>query len=289
MTMRTILVPIDGSADSAALARTAFAIAREHNAHVDALHVRADPRDAVPLLGEGLSGDMIENMITAADTEASVRADAARLAFEEIAKAEGVSFVVGPGSESGLSTTWHDVSGREDEIIAWRGRLADLILMARPGEYASAMRTLSLHTALFETGCGVLALPPAPKPLEGLRKIAIAWNGTQPAARAVGGAMEMLIRAAEVHVLACKSERSDPSSADQLLEFLKWHSITATKHVFEPGDFHVGDALLDGAAEVGADMLVMGAYSHSRLLQTVLGGVTSLVLESAQIPVLMAH
>ena len=287
--MRTLLVPIDGSADSEALARSAFAIARENSAHVDALHVRPDPRDAVPLLGEGLSGDMIENMINAADTEAQTRADAARTLFETIAKAEGVTFVVGPGSESGVTTTWHDVSGREDEVVAWRGRLADLIVMARPGEDASAMRSLSLHAALFETGCGVLALPPSPEPLLSARKIAIAWNGTQPATRAVHAALDILGRAKEVHVLSCESERTDPSAAIELADYLKWRSITASVHEFAPGDRHIADALLDRAAEVNADLLVMGAYSHSRLLQTVLGGVTSIVLSDAKIPLLMAH
>ena len=289
MTYRSIIVPIDGGRDSQALAESAFALAREHTAHVDALHVKPDPRDVVPLLGEGMSGDIVEEMVLAAQREADTRAASARETFEAAAKAAGAAFVAGPGNAEGITTTWHEVSGREDEQLAWRSRLSDIVITARPGEVSGAMRFLTLNAALFESACGALVLPPDSKPASQFSTVAIAWNGSQPAARAVAAALPMLVRAKAVHIMTAESERTDPLAADELAQYLGWHSITPTVHAFGPGSGSMAEALLEKCQSLGADVLVIGAYSHSRLMQTILGGVTSEMLESAPMPLLMSH
>lgn len=290
VSIRSILVPIDGSQDNQSTLENAFELARVFNAHIEALHVRPDPRDAVPLFGEGLSGDMVEEMIASADRDSTARATTLHETFEKLCQSRSVPQTSNPGGgEDGVTATWREQVGREDEVVAWRGRLSDLVMMARPGEETSPMRGLSLHAGLFECGRPVLALPPAPDVKEIGRVVAISWNGTAQAARAVHAAMPIITRAYDVTVLTCEAERTQPSPGDELAEYLGWWGVTPKVKNFPPGEVGVGQTILDQAYDIKADMLVSGAYSHSRLLQTVIGGVTSAMMDTADIPVFFSH
>jgi len=276
MSIRSILVPLDGGSDNAVLLQTALDVARGFSAHLDVLHVRPDSRDVAPMFGEGLSGEMMEEMIASAEQAADANAEAIQTLFRNAVGQDDFAH-------------WLALDGREDEQVAWRGRLTDLIIGQRPTEDGSPMRDLSLHSALFETGRPVLVLPPAfeAKPLG--RTIAIAWNGTVQAARAVQGAMPFITRAAQVHVLTCESTRTQVTAADELADYLKRWGVTAEVHAFPPLGGDVGNALLAEAERAGADLMVCGAYSHARLMQMVLGGVTTAMMDDSALPVLFSH
>jgi nucleotide-binding universal stress UspA family protein len=120
-------------------------------------------------------------------------------------------------------------------------------------------------------------------------RIAIAWNGTAESAAAVQAALPWAKRAAAVRILtADEYHRRGPGAAD-LQAYLALHDVTTDIAVFRPVERDVGAGLLQGAAEFDADMLAMGAYSHSRLRQLILGGVTRNVLEHATLPVMMCR
>ncbi len=290
MSIRSILVPLDGASDNQVILENALELARTFDAHVDVLHVRADPRDAVPMLGEGLSGDMVEELVESADRETATRAQELRALFNDICERRGVPLVTEPGGgEDAVTATWREQIGREDDVVSWRGRLADLVISARPSEEASPMRSLTMHATLFDCGRPVLALPADPEASELGRVVAIAWNGTAQAARAVHAAMPLITRAYEVNILTCEAERTDPTAADELAEYLGWWGVTPKVVCFPPGSGGAGQAILDHAIEAKADLLVCGAYSHSRLMQTVMGGVTSALMNGSPLPVLFSH
>lgn len=276
MSIRSILVPLDGGPGNSVLLRTALDVARVFSAHIDALHVRADSRDIAPMFGEGMSGEMMEEMIASAERAANADAEAVEALFrEEVGKDDFAH--------------WLTFDGREDEYVAWRGRLADLIILQRPGAEDSPMRELTLNAALFETGRPVLVLPRGYRGGALGRTIAIAWNGTAQAARAVQGSMAFITRAEKVHVLTCESTRTQVTAADELADYLKRWGVTAQVHAFPPLDGSVGKAILTEAGKAGADMMVCGAYSHSRVVQAVLGGVTTAMMEDDTLPVLFSH
>ncbi|MFQ5619172.1 MAG: universal stress protein [Rhodospirillales bacterium] len=129
MGIRTILVPLDGSEASKPALETAFMVGRDLAANVKVLHMRADPKDAVPLLGEGMSGTMIEEMIELAETEAAKRAAKARAMFDGLCSEHGIAVVDTPAPAEEVSASWTEDTGREDEATAWRGRLVDLIVV----------------------------------------------------------------------------------------------------------------------------------------------------------------
>ena len=147
---------------------------------------------------------------------------------------------------------------------------------------------MTLNAALFETGRRVLVAPLlAPTSLG--RNIAIAWNGSAEASRAVANAIPFLTRSEAVIILAAETDKTPHSTAGELATYLAWHSIAAEIGDFSPERPSVGEALLGEATSRGADLLVMGGYSHSRMRQLILGSVTRHVLTAAELPVLMAH
>jgi nucleotide-binding universal stress UspA family protein len=132
-----------------------------------------------------------------------------------------------------------------------------------------------------------LPVPPEPpEPFAG--KIAVAWDGSREAARAVRAALPILRKAAKVEIMTAQygSVAAKPS---ELARYLGRHGVEARTWAFTPGRDPVGKELMIQCAESGADMLVMGAYGHSRFREMVLGGATRGVVAGATLPVLMAH
>jgi nucleotide-binding universal stress UspA family protein len=117
----------------------------------------------------------------------------------------------------------------------------------------------------------------------------IGWNQGVPAARAVRYAMPFLEIAAQVEIFSVDTGAKKGTSAQDIARYLGWHDIKTELNSTPPDQRSVGEVLLSEAKSSGADLLVLGAFSHSRLRQLVLGGVTSYILEHAELPVLMAH
>lgn len=265
---------------------TAFVLGRGLHCHVQVLHVRPDPAQAVPLVGEAMSGAMVDEMMQVAERESKQRADACRALFEDFCGRYAIPVVVEPPGLGELTAEYRVEIGAEDEIVATLGRVADLVVVGRGSQETEASAMVTLHTALMESGRPLLVAPPEPPAALGAT-IAIAWNGSAEAARAVTGAMSLLVQARQV-VLLVANEDDTGASVGDLVTHLAWHKVMCqTRQV--PADGNTGAALLKAAEDAGADLLVMGAYTHSRLRQLIIGGVTRHVLEYARLPVLLSH
>lgn len=288
MPIKTILVPLDGTEGAQLVLDSAFGVAQHLGAHVEVLHVRADSKNAVPLLGEGMSGAMIEEMIDLAEKEAMSRAQKARAMFEDACRRLAFPVVDAPPGPQGPSAAWVEETGREDEVAAQRGRLADLIVVARPTQDSDVTFRMTLNAAIRETGRPVLVIPPGGAKLTG-HKVAIAWNGSHESSRAVRLAMTFVESADEVFILTAEGGGTRAAAASQLATYLAWHGIAAKTRTFEIADRAGGEDLLKECKEVGADLLIMGAYTQSRVRTLIMGGVTSHVLGHADMPVVMAR
>ena len=119
--------------------------------------------------------------------------------------------------------------------------------------------------------------------------MAIAWNDGAEAARAVAGALPFLEAAETVHVLSAETWRMRADVSLDLVRYLEWRNIACPRHAVTSECEPVGAALLDAAAGIGADLLVMGGYGRTRLSELVLGGVTRHVLAHSRLPVLISH
>jgi nucleotide-binding universal stress UspA family protein len=288
MAIRKLLLPLTGTAAGEAALSTALTIARMWNAHVTALHVRVDSRDVAPLAGEGLSGAMIEEMMSATEKESSERAHAVRAMFERFVAQHDVTVAEARHGALNATASFASVTGREEDLVAQQARLADLTVVPHPEAGEDVSSSDALHAVLFDSGRPVLISPQATPPRIGSR-VCVAWNGTAESAASVWAAIPWMQKAEAVRVLtADEYHRRGPGAAD-LLAYLALHGVTADIGTFRPLDRDVGAGLLKAAMDFEADLLCMGAYSHSRLRQLILGGVTRHVLEHATIPVMMTR
>ncbi len=286
---RTILACLSDADTAPATLGLALMVGRNHAAHVEALHVRIDPASAVPLVGEGMSGAMVEEMLAVAERQATERAQGIRTLFDRICTSQDVSRTEAPFSDPQLSASWREEVGREEEVFADAGRLSDLLVIARPMPESDVPSVMTLNAALMESGRPLLLAPPTAPASVG-RKVAVFWNGSIEATRAVAAALPFLCKAEDVVILSAREEEA--TSPGELVKYLAWHGVSASKQCFGAGSAaggQVAQTLLDEAVTRGADLVVMGAYTHSRLRQLIMGGVTRHVLHFANLPVLLCH
>lgn len=289
MTLGVILAVVDGGAGSEAVVTAALSLGRGFGAHVELLHVEAEARDAMPVLGESISGAMVQQTIDTLVADAKHRAAEAERLYARHCVAAGLALTDEGASPAAGSFTvgFNHVLGREADEVSRRGRLVDLVIVARPAPDADSGYSPALEAGMFETGRPVLMVPPSlPESFAG--RIAVAWNGSREASRAAAAVVPILRKAEQVVVLTAQDGwvGAKPS---EMARYLGHHGIEAKTWAFTPGSGAVGGALLNQAAEAGAGSLVMGAYGHSRLRELVLGGATRSVVASAEIPVFMAH
>jgi len=286
MAIRKLLLPLTGTVAGEAALATCLMIARQWNAHVTALHVRVDSRDVAPLAGEGLSGAMIEEMMSATEKESSERAHAVRSMFDRFVLQHDVMLSEGrPGAEC-ATASFASVIGREEDLVAQQARLADLTVVPHPEAGEDVSSSDALHAVLFDSGRPVLISPHVPPATIGTR-MCLGWNGTAESASAVFAALPWLHRAEAVRILSADGYQRRGPAAPELAAYLALHGIHADIVMFQSVDKSVGAGLLKAARDFDCDLLAMGAYSHSRLRQLILGGVTRHVLENARLPVMM--
>jgi nucleotide-binding universal stress UspA family protein len=139
---------------------------------------------------------------------------------------------------------------------------------------------------LFDSGRPVL-IAPQTAPTTIATRMCLGWNGTAESASAVFAALPWLQRAEAVRILSAEGYQRRGPAAPDLAAYLALHGVHAEVFMFQSVGNSVGAGLLAAAREFGCDLLAMGAYSHSRLRQLILGGVTRHVLENARLPVMM--
>ncbi|MCW5751795.1 MAG: universal stress protein [Alphaproteobacteria bacterium] len=287
MAIRRILAPLSGAQSDEAALDCAFHVARRCEAHLDGLVTSVDSRDAVAFVGEGMTSAMIDQIMSAAEKEAREREARAGQLFERIRQRHQFPLAERPAA-SGVSARLLRRTGREDDIVAEQGRLADLIVAAKPPQQEEEHPSLALEAGLRETGRLVLVVP-GPLPERIGQRIAIAWNGSVEVGRAVAYARQFLREAEKVVVLSVAEESPYGPPAEDAVEYLAWHGITATSAALPAGERTQGQTLLSAAREQGCDMMVMGAYTRSHMRRLIFGGVTGAVLTETTIPVLMTH
>ena len=292
MAYRRLLLPMTGTAAGEAALATALMVARIWGAHVHCLHVRVDARDVAPLAGEGLSGAMIEEMMAATERESGDRAGRVRGLFERFAAAAG-EVTIAHSAETALKSggatlSFESIAGREEDVVAQQSRLYDMAVVPHPEGGEDVSSSDALHAVLFDSGRPVLIAPRVAPTTIGTR-ICCAWNGTAESSAAMAAALPWLHRADARRILYADEYQRRGPKVEGILAYLHWHEVEAEAVQFKPVTKDVGAGLLGSVRDFQADLLCMGAYSHSRLRQLILGGVTRHVLENSDVPVLMCR
>ncbi len=297
MAIKVIMVAVSAVSGSERAIRTALGLAARFDSHVEVLHVRSDPRAAMPYMGEGMSGAAIQEIMEVSEQDEAAHSVELRALFDSLCGEQKITLSDSPTNDGSVTAAWREEVGQDDDIVAARGRLADLVVVARPDEAEGPAAHLIIEAALFESGRPVLVVvPPSPLSPPGTgERVAVAWNGSVEASRAVAAAMPILRGAKEVSVLRAwkrdgvEDKEAALAEADDLVRYLAWNGITAEACCLGVAEESEGSVLLAEVAEWKADLLVMGGYTHSRFRQMLFGGITRDMLSDAEVPVLMAH
>lgn len=284
--MKIILVPLSKVEGGEALLDTAFRVAAHFNSHVEVLHVRPDPSEALHITGMAFPGALRASVLEVGQRHAEETAVEVRALFHSYCEAKGITILESPPLIDSVSTAWREVTGKESLVLALHGRLSDLTVVGRP--VGETPIPTALEVALMETGKPVLVMPAGESPAFG-RKVVIAWNGSTVAAKAVAAARHFLLAAESVTILALREDRAGSIPAAELVEHLAWHDVEAGVATFETGLADIGQRILDETVKLGGDLLVLGGYGTSLTREMLLGGVTRHMLIHARVPLLMVH
>jgi nucleotide-binding universal stress UspA family protein len=275
MALKNILVHVTDTAQSQHRVDAALDMAVRHDAHLTGIGV--EPTLDLPTYA---APEIPENVLREIRAQHVARAAAAHANFEAAAKRAGWFD----------RSDWMTEQGAPIEILALHARYADLTIVGQtpPPNTPNGEATLA-HDLVLQSGRPVLVMPffGANAPIGD--NVVVAWNGSREAARAVGDAMPILERAKNVNVLSIQPEGIGDAPGADIAHHLARHGIRATAKQSVANRIDTGDVLLNFIADSGADLLVMGAYGHTRMREIILGGVTRHVLQHAAVPVLLSH
>ena len=280
MAFKSLLVVLTGASEASEPLDAAIGLARAEEAHLDVLCLGID-RTQVDVMGIAGGG-----VIVHASLLDQVREASDKLAAEATARlqADDIRWSV----EKAIAPM-----GNIGQVVGQYARFADLLISSPPlGPRGGSEDEAVVEAALFDGRIPVLITPKDSKlPVPGLH-VMIGWNDGDEALAAVRAALPVLRGATEVSIVVIDppvygAGRSDPGGA--LAQMLARHGVPCNILVLAKGPEPVAETLLRQARESAADMIVMGAYGHSRLRETLLGGATRDMLQKANLPVLMAR
>ncbi len=272
MSMTTMLVHITAGDDSAQRLETAITLARDHAARLIGLFVT--PRTDIPAYAQAFVGN---EFIQAQRQAATEEADTAEAAFRDRV------------TEDDIAAEWRAEIGDAHHLVPLHARYADLAMVGLGGN--GSMFTHLSEAVILDAGRQVIVVPDACATRPIGTRIMVAWNGSRQAARAAHDALPLLKKAELVTVLTVNAEDDSHLPGADIAALLAHHGIRVdvAETASSIGVLGAGTALMSWAGANDIDLMVMGAYGHSRAREWVIGGATRSVLDDAAIPVLMSH
>ncbi len=281
--MKAILVPFHEEAGARAALRLAMLLAKRFGSYLEGLLVRGEP---IIAFAPGMI--VPPTYLTEAVEEWRRFADRARAEFSKTAEGNGLPILPPEISAKGPAVGWREVQGYEPEVVGQRGRLFDVIVIGRSQPPSEAGWHDIRDAALFETGRPVL-LAPADTPSTVGSRIVIAWNGSTESARTLAFGLPFLMTANQVEVLTVEGQLFPGPSGDDVVAYLECHGIASQHRYLKTEGRPPGEAILNEAGDIGADLILKGAFTRSRFRQIVFGGATQHILDYANVPTLLAH
>jgi nucleotide-binding universal stress UspA family protein len=279
MAYKSILTILTESDEVAPVLDAAVGVAEAAGAHLDVLCIGID-RTQTGYYFAGATALMHDETLAQAQAEAARIEQSVRERLERTGLSWGVEALV---AQSASVTT----------IVARRARYCDLVVLPKPyGEGQPADAPVIVEAAMFQGHAPVIVLAEDAPPVLAPEKVVVAWNDSPEAMEAVRRALPLLVGAKLVSVCTVAPERHGSETADpgaDLSRMLSRHGAHVEVTLVPQTLPRVSEVIARHVEDIDADMLVMGAYGHSRFREAILGGATRNMLEHARVPVFMAH
>jgi nucleotide-binding universal stress UspA family protein len=281
------LLAVIGDGNAGAVLDAALMVARRFNSHIVGLHSLTTEYAVV--FGGEMGFSISSEVDRTLEREGHDRRDQARRLFRDFMNANGVPIGPVPPDHNGPSASWREEDGRQNAVVGMSGRVYDLILVEQPEKLASIAEA-TLEDALFESGRPVMMVPKLGAPTLGER-VAIAWNGSTETALTVALAMPFLQQAREVIVVSVGAHHMpEPGPAgEELARSMEGHGFNVSMRTAVGRQKPQGESFLKEAIAAGADLMLKGAYTQSRIRQMIFGGATRHIIMESRIPVIMAR
>jgi nucleotide-binding universal stress UspA family protein len=284
MSLRTILTAASGGTASDGAIELACRLALRFGAHLEGYHVRIDPRDVLAMAGGGfgmpLAGEWIDQIIS----DAADLASKTKTAFNAAMVRHGLPLAAAPKSTA--SAAWREDTGYAPFLVSRRARFFDLVILGRSDRVVEQPHSDTVEETLLHSGRPVL-FAPAQAPATIGETIAVGWNGSTQAVRALTGSLPLLAAARAVSIITVGEKDEAVTS---LIDYLAWQGVRATHNAvpFIAG-VGPGQQLLAAAREAEADLLVMGGYGHGPWREFLFGGATREIVGVSMLPLLLSH
>lgn len=273
MSFKTILVHLADDPQHRNRLMFAHRLAAQHDAHVVALFITRPTHKAIA--GRGASSSYHAEMRRAAEE----KAEALRLEFDQYC------------NDAGISHSWVVEDGDHLELLAQHAHIADLAIVSQAHpDYLEDYVIMQLPEHMtISAGCPVMVMPDGGIEGDIGKNVLIAFKLSRESARATRCALPMLKTADKVTVLTIGKDNDLIVRPQEVLTYLERHGVKAESIVDVGDDDDAGDVILAHAAHIKADMLVMGAYGHSKLHEFLWGGATRKVFAKSKIPLFVSH
>lgn len=283
MSYKEILVTVDAAPAGLARLDLAAALAQRFEAHLIGLHTSPMPLPVNDGYFDRFDRSLLDPLYREFSAKMVEREEAAGSLFGRVAETQR------------LATEWRVATGYPSESAALHGRYVDLIVLGQtdPDNVEAALFQPHPDEVALAVGRPVLVVPYAGRFEECGRHVLVAWDASRVATRAVNDAMPLLAAAETVTVLSVDPAADGRAHGEvpgmDIAVHLARHGVKVSVETTVSGGIGVGNALLSRASDLGADLLVMGAYGHARVRELLLGGATRTILESMTLPVLLSH
>jgi nucleotide-binding universal stress UspA family protein len=274
---KTILVHYDNGKGAPARLDIGIELAAAFGAHLACLYaLKYEPMPSAAM-------EAREILLQAQARQREESLQAARRGYEECLRRNGFD-----------KAEWRASGADALDAVTLHARYADLVVIGQKSpDWDSGVDQDFERSVPIAVGRPVLVVPYAFERRPVGKRVLVAWNASREAARAVNDALPLLKRASHVDVVAFEPGKSGGAHGDEpgadIGLYLARHGVKVTVSHVDAPDLDVGNQLLSRAFDLSSDLIVMGAWGHSRLRELVLGGVTRTLLESMTVPVLMAH
>ena len=292
--IKTVLVHLNGVETDEVALQTAYQLLRPFGGRLDCLRTRLDTDGRVA----AASNVAMASAIAVAETVSVLRrqdvlfTEQAQRNFKKFCTNEGILSGKKPKPGAEIEAAWVEKPGDAVEQLIAYGRLHDLLVLSHKSESHIGLTPAELGSIVLGVGRPVIiAAPKAPEKFPS--KIGIAWKDTPEAARALSAAMPIISKADHVIIFSVNEDGGHAEECIDCMEGIadniRWHNPTVEVQYLVPGGRHIPETILEAAFEAGVDLLVTGAFGHSRLRELFFGGFTQRVLDGTNFPVLLFH
>ncbi len=290
--MKKLMTPLVGRYDpgspaklEAPAVRAAFRLAKAFEAHVEAVSIVDPPAKSIETWPLWLAGGGAAEVCDMIDAANEVRRRFALSQYEEVLAELTTAPPNVEDPRPGYSTRFVEYAGTIRETIGRYGKLCDLLVVASSDMIWLEPFTPVIEACLTRTGRPVLIVPQETPERIGSR-VAIGWDDSVAAARAVTASLPFLERADEIFIISCGESAKSPPKPEALSELLSWHGLEARAETIDAPSRAAAEEVFDRALEHDCDLMILGARVHSRAHRLLFGSVTEYALDEPRVPTL---